>query len=104
MHQSILLMIVCLLLLTGFSGEATDTVTSAETTVTLSASFREVAGPDGVVDFTFELEEMPAASAGMMNDSTLPPQSSAVPEPSTLMLVGLGMLGLGALQKRWYKR
>jgi hypothetical protein len=35
------------------------------------------------------------------NYSTLPPQPSAVPEPSTLVLVGLGVLGLVVLRKRY---
>ena len=47
------------------------------------------------------LEEMPAASAGLPNYSTIASEPSAVPEPSTLLLVGLGVLGLVVLRKRW---
>ena len=72
--------------------------------VTLSATVREPAGGTGTVDFTFELEEMPAASAVVPNYSSLPPQPSAIPEPSTLLLVGLGVLGLVVLRKQCFPR
>ena len=72
--------------------------------VTLSATVREPSGTTGTVAFTFELEEMPAASAVLPNYSTLPPQPSAIPEPATLVLVGLGVLGLGVLRKRFSLR
>jgi hypothetical protein len=76
-------------------GTATDTQD-----VTLSATVRDPSGTTGTVAFTFELEEFPSTSAVMPNYSTLPPQPSAVPEPSTLLLIGLGVLGLVALRKR----
>jgi len=69
--------------------------------VTLSATVREPGGSTGTFDFTFELEEFPPTSAVMHNYSTLPPEPSAVPEPSTLVLVGLGVLGLVALRKKF---
>lgn len=59
--------------------------------VTLSATVRNPAGSTGTFGFTFELEEAPVI---LHNYSTLPPQSSAIPEASTLLLVGLGALGL----------
>ena len=71
--------------------------------VTLSATVREPSGTTGAVEFTFELEESPAASAVMHNYSTLPPEPSAVPEPSTLVLVGLGVLGLVVWRKAFDK-
>ena len=69
--------------------------------VTLSATVREPSGTTGTIALTFELEELPSTSAVMNNYSTLPPQPSAIPEPSTLVLLGLGVLGLGLLRKRW---
>ena len=69
--------------------------------ITLSATVREPSGTTGTVAFTFEVEEFPAASAVLHNYSTLPPQPSAVPEPSTLVLVGLGVLVLGLLRKKF---
>ena len=71
--------------------------------ITLSATVREPSGTTGTVEFTFELEELPAASAMMNNYSTHPPQPSAVPEPSMLVLVGLGALGVVLLRKTWLK-
>jgi hypothetical protein len=66
--------------------------------VTLSATVHEPSGTTGTVDFTFELEESPSTSAVMPNYSTLPPEPSAIPEPATLVLVGLGVLGLVLLR------
>jgi hypothetical protein len=72
--------------------------------ITLSATIHDPAGGTGTFDFTFALEEMPSTSAVLPNYSTLPPQPSAIPEPSTLLLVGLGVLGLMVLRKRWDTR
>jgi hypothetical protein len=84
----------------GSAGQAFGTESESQD-VTLSATVREPSGTTATVAFIFELEEMPAVSAVMNNYSTLPPQPSAVPEPSTLVLVGLGVLGLVAWRKRW---
>jgi hypothetical protein len=97
--KGVLVALVVLMVLIS-AGQAFGTTTDSQD-VTLSATVREPSGTTGTVAFTFALEELPAASAVMPNYSTLPLEPSAVPEPSTLLLVGLGMLGLVALRKKF---
>ena len=86
----------------GSAAQAFGTAADSQE-ITLSATVREPSGTTGTIAFTFELEELPSTSAVMNNYSTLPPQPSAAPEPSTLVLVGLGVLGLAALRRTWEK-
>ncbi len=65
--------------------------------VTLSATFQEPTGQTGAIEVTVTLAEPAAPSAPPVFDI---PQAQAVPEPSTLVLVGLGMLGLVGLRKK----
>jgi hypothetical protein len=87
----------------GSAAQAFGTATDSQE-ITLSATVREPSGTTGTVAFTFALEELPSTSAVMKNYSTLPPQPSAIPEPSTLVLVGLGVLGLVILRKAFSER
>ena len=100
--KGILVSLVVLVVLVSAAQAFGTTADSQD--VTLSATVRDSAGTIGTVAFTFELEEFPSTSAVMHNYLTLPPQPSAIPEPSTLVLVGLGVLGLMALRKRWDTR
>ena len=79
-----------LLLLTPILAHAED--------LTLSAAFRDPAGVTGTVAFTVELEPSPAPA------DTPTPEAHAVPEPSTLVLIGLGVIGLAILGKTRYKK
>ena len=90
--KGVLVSLVVIMML-GSAVQVFGTATDSQD-VTLSATVREPSGTTGTVAFTFALEEMPAASAVLPNYSTLPPQPSAIPEPSTLVLLGLGVLGL----------
>ena len=94
-----LVVFVVLVSVTQAFGTATDSQD-----VSLSATVREPSGTTGTVVFTFELEELPSTSAVMPNYSTIAPEPSAVPEASTLLLLGLGVLGIAALRKTWEKR
>jgi hypothetical protein len=76
---------------------------AASQEITLIATVREPSGTSGTVAFTFALEELPVASAVLPNVSTLPPQPSVIPEPTTLVLVGLGVLGLVVWRRMWEK-
>ena len=96
------LVVVVVVVVLGSAGPAFGTAIESQAVI-LSATVRDPAGNSGTFDFTFELEELPATSAVLPNYSTLPPQPSAVPEPSTLVLVGLGVLGLATLRKRFCK-
>lgn len=72
--------------------------------ITFSATVREPSGATGTIAFTVALEEMPAASAVLPNYSTIALEPSALPEPSTLVLAGLGMLGLVVLRRTFYTK
>jgi hypothetical protein len=95
-------LVLAILVVFGSAAQAVGTAADSQD-VTLSATVREPSGTTGTVAFTFELEEMPVTSAVMPNYSTIAPEPSAVPEPSTLGLVGLGVLGLVALRKAFDK-
>jgi hypothetical protein len=69
--------------------------------VILSAAFQEPSGQTGTIEVTVTLAD-PAAPPAPPAITT--PHTQAVPEPSTLALLGLGVLGLGFLRKRWTKR
>ena len=92
-------LVVMALMVLGSAGQAFEAAAESQE-VTLSAIVRGPSGSTGTFDFTFALEEMPVV---MHNYSTSPPEPSAVPEPSTLLLVGLGVLGLVTLRKRFCK-
>ena len=74
------------------------TVLAQAEDLTLSATFRDPAGVTGTFAVTFELEPSPAPA------NTPTPEAHAVPEPSTLALVGLGVIGLAVLRKARYKQ
>ncbi len=58
--------------------------------MTLSATFQEPSGQTGAIESTVTLAEPVAPPAPPVLDT---PQAQAVPEPSTLVLLGLGVLG-----------
>ncbi len=58
--------------------------------VTLSATFQEPIGQTGAIEVTVTLAEPAAPPAPPVIET---PETSAVPEPSTLVLLGLGVLG-----------
>ncbi len=67
--------------------------------VTLSATFQEPTGQTGAIEVTVMLAEPAAPSAPPVFDT---PQAQAVPEPSTLVFVGVGVLGLVVLRKKGF--
>jgi hypothetical protein len=82
--------------------------------VTLSARVREPSGVTGTVDFTFEIEtppdalDLPAGDVLVGFPATFPTQrvtlreeTSSIPEPAVLVLVGLGVIGLALLRRIW---
>jgi len=66
--------------------------------LTLRAAFRDPAGVTGTIDFTVELESSSTSAETPM------PGASSVPEPSTLALVGLGVMGLAIVRKTVTRR
>ncbi len=69
--------------------------------VILSATFQEPSGQTGAIEVTVMLAEPAAPPAPPVLDI---PQTQAVPEPSTLALLGLGVLGLAVLRRRRTQR
>jgi hypothetical protein len=88
-----------------------DVVTSRE--VTLSATVRDPSETTGSVDFTFEVEEVPDVLKLLAGDDlivlpamfpkqmgTIDKEDSSIPEPSTMVLVGLGLIMLLGIRRR----
>ncbi len=69
--------------------------------MTLSATFQEPSGQTGSIEVTVTLAEPAAPPAPPVLDT---PQVQVVPEPSTLALVGLGVLGMAIWRKTWSAR
>jgi hypothetical protein len=90
---------------------------STSTEVTLSARVRDPSGVIGTVAFTFEIEappdvlDLPAGDVLVGFPAVFPTQrvtleeeTSSIPEPAVLVLVGLGVLGLALLRRRWGRK
>ncbi len=91
------LLITIILVLAGFSSGL-----HAADEMIINAPLQEADSVSGTVTFTFELED---AAQGEVAQKTSPVAQSGitVPEPSTVILVGLGLLGGLGLLKREQK-
>jgi hypothetical protein len=68
------ILVALLLLGLVFSAQALEPAAPSQA-VTLCATVRKPSGTSGTIEFTFELEELPVASAVLPNVSTLSPRS-----------------------------
>lgn len=91
-----LVFVILLLLLVGQpAAQAED--------VTLSAVFASPSGARGALVLTVEVAEAAGESAVPAPGAAVPP-ATPVPEPGTLILVGLGLLGLAGARTRWRRQ